>query len=219
MRAASPSGRRGCSDTPSAVAACRAARERERRPSGRHRPRNGRNSPTPLEKKRGDGRERRCSHRHPVGVALPLLAEPIVAAIGAAAAGYLTKLRYRHPPASRFRLPKRLLSMNSRTIEPNIFSYATKELSQDAMICWLVACVHHKDSALRECGRAFVLSVPGRNGRSCPEDPRSGTEEGFEIPPCGGRRGGQNPERALEAIQEHGHLLPGEGWTARSSVS
>lgn len=40
--------------------------------------------------------------------------------------------------------------------KPNIFEFATKELSQDAMICWLVACADHPDEALRRCGRAFV---------------------------------------------------------------
>lgn len=48
--------------------------------------------------------------------------------------------------------------MTPRT-EPNIFSYANKELSQDAMICWLVACVNHRDDALSRCGKAFVRAL------------------------------------------------------------
>ena len=45
---------------------------------------------------------------------------------------------------------------------PNLFSYATKELSQDAVICWLIAwagvkqCSASEDEALRRCGRTFV---------------------------------------------------------------
>ena len=45
---------------------------------------------------------------------------------------------------------------------PNLFGYATKELSQDAVICWLIAWAgveqskYPEDEALRRCGRAFV---------------------------------------------------------------
>ncbi|MDE0273695.1 MAG: PD-(D/E)XK nuclease family protein [Gammaproteobacteria bacterium] len=45
---------------------------------------------------------------------------------------------------------------------PNLFSYATKELSQDAFICWLIdwagvsQCKGPEDEALRQCGRGFV---------------------------------------------------------------
>ena len=43
---------------------------------------------------------------------------------------------------------------------PNIFTYATKELSQDALICWLVACAKEEtDERLRECGRKFVQAL------------------------------------------------------------
>ena len=43
---------------------------------------------------------------------------------------------------------------------PNIFKYATKELSQDALICWLVACAKEEtDGRLRECGRKFVRAL------------------------------------------------------------
>ncbi len=50
---------------------------------------------------------------------------------------------------------------------PNIFNYATSELSQDAFICWLVkwggmdtdrlSCNEHKE--LANCGRAFVEAL------------------------------------------------------------
>ena len=42
---------------------------------------------------------------------------------------------------------------------PNIFKYATKELSQDALICWLVACAKESEGELRECGLAFVKAL------------------------------------------------------------
>ena len=42
---------------------------------------------------------------------------------------------------------------------PNIFYYATKELSQDAVICWLVSCASEATGSLRECGLAFVRTL------------------------------------------------------------
>ncbi len=42
---------------------------------------------------------------------------------------------------------------------PNIFRFATKELSQDAVICWLVACAREADGTLGECGRSFVRAL------------------------------------------------------------
>lgn len=40
--------------------------------------------------------------------------------------------------------------MNLELFRPNIFDYATRELSQDAMICWLLACLHSKDEIFEE---------------------------------------------------------------------
>lgn len=55
--------------------------------------------------------------------------------------------------------------------KPNIFEYATKELSQDALICWLVACAAEDGGALQRCGQAFIgaLMTHGREqqGRPC----------------------------------------------------
>ncbi|MYH46859.1 MAG: hypothetical protein F4008_07270 [Gammaproteobacteria bacterium] len=50
---------------------------------------------------------------------------------------------------------------------PNIFTYASKELSQDAMICWLVACAKDADptSELHDCGMSFVRALL-RSGES-----------------------------------------------------
>ena len=42
---------------------------------------------------------------------------------------------------------------------PNIFHYATKELSQDAFICWLVACASQATGDLQKCGLAFVRAL------------------------------------------------------------
>lgn len=42
---------------------------------------------------------------------------------------------------------------------PNIFNYATKELSQDAVICWLVACVTEATGDLQKCGLEFVRTL------------------------------------------------------------
>ena len=43
---------------------------------------------------------------------------------------------------------------------PNLFSYATKELSQDAVICWLVAwSAHDGASRLTQLGQRFVESL------------------------------------------------------------
>ena len=42
---------------------------------------------------------------------------------------------------------------------PNIFDYATKELSQDAVICWLVSCAKEATDDLRKCGLSFVEAL------------------------------------------------------------
>ena len=47
---------------------------------------------------------------------------------------------------------------------PNIFRYATKELSQDAFICWLVACAREADGELQKCGLAFVEALMQTRG-------------------------------------------------------
>ena len=55
--------------------------------------------------------------------------------------------------------------MTKTNDKPNIFNYATKELSQDAVICWLLDWAGRKsgqdkeDEALRECGRRFVKAL------------------------------------------------------------
>ena len=44
---------------------------------------------------------------------------------------------------------------SSRLGSPNIFRFATSELSQDAMIAWLMECARAESPALREVGRSF----------------------------------------------------------------
>ena len=61
---------------------------------------------------------------------------------------------------------------------PNIFRYATKELSQDAFICWLVACAREADGELRKCGLAFVEALM-RSGGGRVIDARSGAEKEY----------------------------------------
>ena len=60
---------------------------------------------------------------------------------------------------------------------PNIFTYATKELSQDAVICWLVACARHAPRGeLRNCGIAFVKELM-RSGNSRVINAQTGESE------------------------------------------
>ena len=61
---------------------------------------------------------------------------------------------------------------------PNIFNYATTELSQDAVICWLVACAAEATGDLQECGRAFVRALF-----------RAGMSDGIEGVPVLGANG------------------------------
>ena len=61
---------------------------------------------------------------------------------------------------------------------PNIFKYAPSELSQDAVICWLVACAAEATGDLQECGRAFVRALF-----------RAGMSDGIEGVPVLGANG------------------------------
>lgn len=60
--------------------------------------------------------------------------------------------------------------MKKMNDKPNIFSYATKELSQDAVICWLIdwagrqGVQDKEDRALRKCGRRFVEALLAEHG-------------------------------------------------------
>lgn len=55
---------------------------------------------------------------------------------------------------------------------PNIFNYATKELSQDAMICWLLKWSEQenqsRNQALHDCGVRFVRALLEKHGRNLP---------------------------------------------------
>ena len=72
-------------------------------------------------------------------------------------------------------------AMNERKLEeenlrcrPKIFDYATKELSQDAMICWLLKWSEQgnqsRDKALHDCGVWFVHALLKKHGRNLPSE-------------------------------------------------
>lgn len=44
-------------------------------------------------------------------------------------------------------------------IRPNLFQYAKKELSQDAMVCWLLACLHSEDAEYKKIGLDFIRLI------------------------------------------------------------
>ena len=66
--------------------------------------------------------------------------------------------------------------MTKKNDKPNIFNYATKELSQDAVICWLLDWAGRQDvqdkedKALRDCGRRFVEALLDEHGDSLKGD-------------------------------------------------
>ena len=57
--------------------------------------------------------------------------------------------------------------MSSVHRRPNLFCYATKELSLDAMVCWLLAWARRKqetmDKALHACGLQMVKALLGKH--------------------------------------------------------
>lgn len=55
----------------------------------------------------------------------------------------------------------------------NIFYYAYKELSQDAVICWLIKCAYRNEtrmSPLRECGQKFIEALFAKHDKNVPEN-------------------------------------------------
>ena len=66
--------------------------------------------------------------------------------------------------------------MTKTNDKPNIFNYATKELSQDAVVCWLIDWAGRQDvqdaedEALRDCGRRFVEALLAEHGASLDGD-------------------------------------------------
>lgn len=57
--------------------------------------------------------------------------------------------------------------------KPNIFKYATKELSQDAVICWLIEWSSYEGQGhekLRECGQQFVKALFAKHDKKVPEN-------------------------------------------------
>lgn len=63
-------------------------------------------------------------------------------------------------------------SMKVSSNRPNLFSYATSELSQDAVICWLLAWAGESsdcsESALNQVGVVFLSALFKKAGRSLP---------------------------------------------------
>ena len=63
-----------------------------------------------------------------------------------------------------------------RVVEPNIFGYATGELSQDAVICWLIrwSAVENaetiEDKVHKRIGRNFIDAMLAKHGRSLKGD-------------------------------------------------
>ncbi len=57
---------------------------------------------------------------------------------------------------------------------PNLFSYATNELSQDAFICWLLAWASPEyrevDNGLHQCGIEFIRALFAEHGKTLPTD-------------------------------------------------
>ena len=63
-------------------------------------------------------------------------------------------------------------------LRPNLFAYATKELSQDAVICWLIewsatAANHAGEHVLRNLGQSFVGALLGKHNVALAGDIRS----------------------------------------------
>lgn len=44
-------------------------------------------------------------------------------------------------------------------MRPNIFRFATRELSQDAMVCWLLSCIHSTEPKYRNIGLNFIRLI------------------------------------------------------------
>jgi hypothetical protein len=60
-------------------------------------------------------------------------------------------------------------------MRPNLFSYATSELSQDAVLCWLIAWADSRyadlDPALHAAGTALLSTILGKWGHALPDGP------------------------------------------------
>ena len=58
--------------------------------------------------------------------------------------------------------------------QPNLFSYATSELSQDAFICWLLAWAspeyENTDKDLHQCAVTFISALFGKHSKNAPSN-------------------------------------------------
>lgn len=50
---------------------------------------------------------------------------------------------------------------------PNIFDYATKEFTQDAMICWFLSCLKRNNVAVKEIGKKFLTEFVLKKTKDC----------------------------------------------------
>lgn len=50
---------------------------------------------------------------------------------------------------------------------PNIFDYATKEFTQDAMICWFLSCLNSNDVKVKEIGKKFLTEFVFKKPKDC----------------------------------------------------
>ena len=102
-------------------------------------------------------------------------AETAVKAIKLGAYDYLEKpLDFeRVPILIRNALHQLELEKENLRFRPKVFDYATKELSQDAMICWLLKWAEqgHKarDEGLHACGVRFVRALLNKHGQNRPD--------------------------------------------------
>ena len=68
---------------------------------------------------------------------------------------------------------KKLSEKNgARDINYNLFYYAYKELSQDAIICWLIKWAYYDGPGyeqLRECGKKFLEALFAKHNKKVPE--------------------------------------------------
>lgn len=57
-------------------------------------------------------------------------------------------------------------------MKPNLFDFATKELSQDAFLLWLISWAHPlctEDTELHVAAIRFIKFLVGKSGRKCPD--------------------------------------------------
>ena len=58
--------------------------------------------------------------------------------------------------------------------QPNLFSFATSELSQDAFLCWFLSWADSKyeklDASLHHCARGFISAIFDKHTKTMPDE-------------------------------------------------